>query len=393
MTLRELPDVIRSAPPLMADDSVAKAIRLLRARGLPALPVAQEGRLAGMVYEDDLLALAAGAPDPGTLASQVRVGQVARPVALVVSEHQDIASIARALQETHLSFVPVTAADGRYLGIALRRDLLAALVGEPPPPPIAGLATPFGVHLTTGALRAGASNLSLASTGAALMIINLISYSIIFGLAKFAGAWLASAPSPRVAAPGSAGMAAVLTAYVMQMAVFLLLLRLSPLTGIHAAEHMVVHAIEEGEDLTPEKVRAMPRVHPRCGTNLMALLILLLISEQFFSSMNSAVDEATRALALVALVTIILLTWRRVGAGLQRWVTTRPPTDRQLEGAIKTGEALLAQVRSQPAVRSTTMRRVWNAGFVQVAAGFMVVAALAEYGWPVLAALWSRWIG
>ncbi len=34
---------------------------------------------------------------------------------------------------------------------------------------------------------------------------------------------------------------------------------------------MVVHAIEEGEDLTLEKVRPMPRVHPRCGTNLVAL--------------------------------------------------------------------------------------------------------------------------
>ena len=48
----------------------------------------------------------------------------------------------------------------------------------------------------------------------------------------------------------------------------LLFLRFSPISGTHGAEHMVVHAMEEGEDLTMEKVRPMPRVHPRLRNEL-----------------------------------------------------------------------------------------------------------------------------
>jgi uncharacterized protein YqhQ len=51
---------------------------------------------------------------------------------------------------------------------------------------------------------------------------------------------------------------------------FALLFRLSWVTGYHAAEHQVVHTIEQGDDLRPEVVVAKPRVHPRCGSNLMA---------------------------------------------------------------------------------------------------------------------------
>jgi uncharacterized protein YqhQ len=36
----------------------------------------------------------------------------------------------------------------------------------------------------------------------------------------------------------------------------------------------VVHAIERGEPLLAESVRAMPRVHPRCGTNIVAAAFL-----------------------------------------------------------------------------------------------------------------------
>lgn len=51
--------------------------------------------------------------------------------------------------------------------------------------------------------------------------------------------------------------------------------RLEPTLGellrFHAAEHMVIHALEQGLPLTLEHVRAQPTLHPRCGSNLVAL--------------------------------------------------------------------------------------------------------------------------
>ena len=390
MIVRDLQNIIRRAPPLAPGDTVAKAVRLLRARGLPAWPVAERDRLVGLVLEADLLALTAGEPNPRQIACAVPVFRVMRPIDLIATQDQSVLSLAQSLRERSAAAIPVATADGRYLGLILARDILAAITGEPLVPPIAGLATPRGIYLTTGALRAGAGDLSLAATGAALMVINLIAGAVLYGLAKLAHHLLSSpGGAPAVEPSGSVALAAVLLFYGLQMSVFLLLLRLSPLTRVHGAEHMVVYAVEEGEDLTPEKVRQMPRVHPRCGTNLMALLILLIIAQQFLASVGEAVDDATRFLTLFALVMIVLLTWRRLGAGLQRWVTTRRPSDRQLANAIDVAQDLLEKVRSLPAARAKFPRRIWNSGFLQVLAGFLAVAVIAEYGGPLLAQAWS----
>jgi uncharacterized protein YqhQ len=275
----------------------------------------------------------------------------------------------------------------------LPRDLLAALAGEPIVPPIAGLATPLGVYLTTGALRAGASDLALASTGAALMVINLLAGAIIYGLAKLADRFV---PMPSVTPEGASGSLAVATliaVYLLQIVVFLLLLRLSPITGIHASEHMVVRAIEEGEDLALEKVRQMPRVHPRCGTNIMALLILLAVVQQLLTSLGQAMDDTTLIFALFVLVMIVLMMWRRLGAGLQRWITTRRPSDRQLGAAVRVGEELLERIQSRPSARASVPRRLWNTGFAQVLVGFFVIAACAEYGPGIVTKVWHFFTG
>jgi uncharacterized protein YqhQ len=143
-----------------------------------------------------------------------------------------------------------------------------------------------------------------------------------------------------------------LIAWAIQVTIFLLLLRISPLTSVHGAEHMVVRAIEEGEDLT--------------------------LTKSFLSSLGETVDAAQRFLALIVVVVIVLLSWRRLGAGLQRWATTRRPSDRQLESAILVGESLLERVRSRPGARVKWHRRVWNSGFPQVLVGFLVIAGVVE---------------
>lgn len=49
----------------------------------------------------------------------------------------------------------------------------------------------------------------------------------------------------------------------------------------HGAEHKTIAAYEHGEELTPENARKYSRLHPRCGTSF--LLIVMIISIIFFS--------------------------------------------------------------------------------------------------------------
>ncbi|HII17201.1 TPA: DUF1385 domain-containing protein [Candidatus Woesearchaeota archaeon] len=55
----------------------------------------------------------------------------------------------------------------------------------------------------------------------------------------------------------------------------------------HGAEHMAVHCYEKGKAMTVENVKTFPRLHPRCGTSF--IMIVLLISILFFTIVPSAV--------------------------------------------------------------------------------------------------------
>ena len=386
MTIADLRDVVRHTPPLAPDDSAARAVRIMRKHGVPAVLVSDGNRLVGMVTEADVSALAAAAPEAKAALRSTPVVGIMQPVPVVAFEDQEVAAVARALAARPAPAIAVAATDGRYLGLLLPRDMLAAMAGEPVVPPIAGLATPLGVYLTTGALRAGAGDLALAATGASLMVLNLLSLGLVEGLARLLS-HLSPASAAQAASSGAIAVASIVAAYALQVAIFLVLLRVSPLTGTHAAEHMVVRAVEEGEDLVAEKVRQMPRVHPRCGTNLMALVVLVVIAYQLLSSVRRISPEA-QVFALVLLVMLVALSWRRLGAGLQRWITTKRPSDRQLARAIAAGEELLAKVQARPSAGARPVRRIWHTGFVQVAAGFFAVALAAEYGPRLAVSVW-----
>ena len=45
--------------------------------------------------------------------------------------------------------------------------------------------------------------------------------------------------------------------------------------GYHGAEHKSIHAIERGAPLTPESVMTFPRLHPRCGTSFLFLVVVV----------------------------------------------------------------------------------------------------------------------
>ncbi|MBU6430595.1 MAG: DUF1385 domain-containing protein [Cyanobacteria bacterium REEB65] len=231
-------------------------------------------------------------------------------------------------------------------GVVSRSDLYAATAGELRPTSVGGLATPLGVYLTNGHVRGGAGDLGLLCTGGALMALNLLA------------AWLLSLASGAVPA---LNFELGVPAYLL---LFFLLLRLSPLAQIHASEHQVVHAIEKGEPLRVDRVRAQPREHPRCGTNLAAIG---LAAQVLLPRLASAAE-------LAGLATIFLFfTWKRLGWALQHHFTTRLATDRQLVEAIAAGTMILERFSARPAYRAPRWRQLWNTGLMQIVTGALVV--------------------
>ncbi len=125
----------------------------------------------------------------------------------------------------------------------------------------------------------------------------------------------------------------------------------------HGAEHKSIFAFEAGEELTVENVRRYSRLHPRCGTSF--LLIVMLVSIAVFSLIPKLWPFYLKAgsrvvlLPLIAGISYEFLKWSAKndshpfvkliiapGLGLQR-LTTREPDDSQLEVAIRSmNEAL-----------------------------------------------------
>lgn len=131
----------------------------------------------------------------------------------------------------------------------------------------------------------------------------------------------------------------------------------------HGAEHKTIHCYEHGQELTPENAAAYSRLHPRCGTSF--LLIVLVVSIIVFSFMgwpNMLVRIVSRILLLplVAGISYEIIKWagrsqnalsrvvRAPGLFLQR-LTTREPDLQQLEVAIAALKAVAPEERGADA--------------------------------------------
>lgn len=357
-----------SVPVLSPEDPLAKAVALARASRTSTLPVLQDGRLVGIIAESDIARLMQEGDPHQQQYLPVRCA-MAQEV-LSVMPHTPTTQALRAMQEYGFSSLPVVSPDGQYLGMVLRSDVLALTCETVRPPMVGGMATPLGVYLTGGGVRAGAGSLGLFLTGVLLMVLNMLAMVLVYSGTQ----WL----QQKTGIPLYAMLLSPVASWLdwqdwvgvilrgLPIVLFLLFVRLSPIAGIHAAEHMTVHAIERGEPLELEYVRRMPRVHPRCGTNLAAGAIIFLT----LANLNTGIYRDITL--LVAFVTT-LLAWRPLGNVLQALFTTRPPTERQLRNGIEAGKQLLQRYQMQGYRHLTFHERIWNMGILQIAAGMLAV--------------------
>ncbi|MFN3652482.1 MAG: DUF1385 domain-containing protein [Armatimonadota bacterium] len=348
-------------PSLHPSDSVGKAAELLRASTVKAVPVAADGRLVGLVTPESISELLA---QPELPPDRARVGDLAFESYVVLPEAMSAAAALEVFRANGLRHAPVLDSLGGVIGVVGEAELASAVCGRIRPPIIGGMATPFGVYLTGGGVRGGVGDFALMSTGMYLGLLSVVAELVSAQLLSPDGwldRWLTSGPT-------LAMVPVPLLQMLLMFGMFGLLFRLSWVTGFHAAEHQVVHAIEAGDDLLPEIVRAKPRVHPRCGTNLVAGVMVA--STVWW--LNPILGDLVPVLTLVA----TLYFWRRLGGVLQQYVTTRPATLRQLENGIAAGQELMEKYQVQPGERLSFPRRVWNMGILQVFSGFATLFAL-----------------
>ncbi|MEN6371640.1 MAG: DUF1385 domain-containing protein [Armatimonadota bacterium] len=367
MNDRPITDIIKNTKFLDQEDSLARAVSLLRAAQIPALPVTSGGRVSGLVSEELILAhLAAGGSE------SLRVADVMDRNPVCANIHMSINQAADVMTTNHTDVLPVIDEFGCFHGVVTGSDVLAARMDVIKPPTIAGMATPIGVHLTTGSISAGPGSLGLYLTGVSLAIMmvvaNVAAVLLTWAVDKLFGThFYLLAISPMTGAATRQAISADCVRYVivgLSMVLMLMFLRMSTITGYHAAEHQVVHTIEAGEPLTPEIVARMPRAHPRCGTNLMAAMaIFVLIADGI----------GTQAAIVIALI-LVFAGWRTIGYYMQQYITTKPPSPRHIQSGIKSGEELLAKYRREPNKTANGFGRLWNTGILQVGFGFFTVS-------------------
>jgi CBS domain-containing protein len=346
-------------------DSLARGASLFRENGASILPVVDgEGRLVGVLSDASLARALAETSEPTDA-----VGPYAEPAETL----EPYATAAEALRRGEDGRTRVVVDDsGRVVGLVSAVDLWPRRRVPPKPSTVGGMATPFGVYLTTGNVSAGAPWWALMTTGAAMLGMLIV------------GTMIAKAAV-------DAGLPAAAELPITYLC-FLGLLRLSPLSGTHGAEHQVVHAIEREESLTPDVVRRMPRVHPRCGTNVATGISILLAglflgvgsniqSNELASKALSTIEDQISFRALPALIVAVIFA-RPLGGILQQFIMTKPASDAQMNGAIRAGEELLTRHATARMAAANPFQRIWNMGFLQVIAGaFLAASVIAGIKW------------
>lgn len=140
--------------------------------------------------------------------------------------------------------------------------------------------------------------------------------------------------------------------------------------GYHGAEHKTIHCYEHGLPLTPENARSFPRLHVRCGTAFLIMVMLIAIFVYTVTPINAliaawGVPDGAPKLALVIVVRILLMpviaglsyeiTVKWAGShpsnplvkvvlwpGMQmQYLTTNEPDDGQIECAIAAMQRVL----------------------------------------------------
>ena len=122
----------------------------------------------------------------------------------------------------------------------------------------------------------------------------------------------------------------------------------------HGAEHKCINCIEQGMDLTVENVRKSSRLHKRCGTSFLLIVMLISIVFFLFICVDNRILQLLLRLVLIPVIAgvsyefirlagrsdhMLVNLFSKPGLLLQR-ITTREPDDSMIEVGIASVEAV-----------------------------------------------------
>jgi hypothetical protein len=243
------------------------------------------------------------------------------------------------------------------VGILHYPDVVAFLNGYPMPTRVSGVSTPFGIFFTNSLARGGISDLKLFLTGCLFSLFAIVMF--------FTGALLYGSLKNVFSGFDSYTVSVIST--VLPFVIFLLLIKFTGLSKLHGAEHKVAHALESGDILSVNSVRLYSRVHKRCGTNLLILLLIL----QFM------VIYVNPILACV----VALFAWRALGNKIQFYITTSEPGEKEIKDAIFAGRDFLKNYFKvlYGNVKLDSLKRAYNLGIFQILGGYFFVIFVINF--------------
>ena len=154
--------------------------------------------------------------------------------------------------------------------------------------------------------------------------------------------------------------------------------------GYHGAEHKTIHCYEHRLPLTPENARSFPRLHVRCGTAFLIMVLVIAIIVYTIVPVNLLIeawgipDGAPKLLLVIAVRIVFLpliagisyeITVKWAGShpdnplvkvilwpGMQmQYLTTNEPTDDQIECAIAAMQRILEREEREAAGEGVTV--------------------------------------
>jgi hypothetical protein len=374
-------DVVAEAVPAVMTSVSARDVRkLLLKLGLLVL-IDSKRKPLGVITSGDMGPLDLSEPKDTVLQYFQRHSKCFQFVSVGVD--QMLGAVDALFKAGEATLLPIVDSNGRYLGKCASLAMLMRLKsGTLRPSRVGGLATPLGVYMTSGYYTSGAGWLGLLATG---FLFGVLSHSLDWlSLGLFTLLIMLYPPVQLLPMPEQTILQAGLL-----LVCLLGLLRLTPLAGLHAAEHMTINAIERDLELTEPLVRTQPREHQRCGTNLVALLGGLQVAfiSLFFAS--GRLNGLGFLLYAALWFWVVFTFWKPAGLWLQRHFTTKAPSSQALASGILAGRQLLDLFIANPHGTPSFLRRLWGSGLLQMsiafAAGFWLMGQLlASFGgWSV----------
>lgn len=125
----------------------------------------------------------------------------------------------------------------------------------------------------------------------------------------------------------------------------------------HGAEHKSIHCYENGEELTVENIKKHTRLHPRCGTSFLLIVMVISIIIFFFIRFDNIWLRLLSRLVLIPIVAGISYEIIKFAGRHDNWftkiisypgmlfqyITTREPDDSQIEVAIASLKAVIPE--------------------------------------------------